>query len=143
MCVCPVICWNNCGHEQRDNRPINEDELYTRRRRPQRRRRERRLHGPSMSGDQRLNDRSIVVSGCPQNGFVLSAGVTRSITTNGGRLLPQNFNWGCCRVFLSIGNFRKSSVVIFQHYFEYFEWWGAGVVICLERGADLHMIRPS
>jgi len=22
------------------------------------------------------------------------------------------------------------------------EWWGAGVVICLERGADLH-IRPS
>ena len=20
-----------------------------------------------------------------------------------------------------------------------FEWWGAGVVICLERGADLHM----
>jgi len=21
------------------------------------------------------------------------------------------------------------------------EWWGAGVVICLERGADLHMAR--
>ena len=25
-------------------------------------------------------------------------------------------------------------VVTFSH-----EWWGAGVVICLERGADLHM----
>ena len=24
-----------------------------------------------------------------------------------------------------------------------FEWWGAGVVICLERGADLHMAWPS
>ena len=22
-----------------------------------------------------------------------------------------------------------------------FEWWGAGVVICLERGADLHMVQ--
>jgi len=22
------------------------------------------------------------------------------------------------------------------------EWWGAGVVICLERGADLHMAQP-
>ena len=22
------------------------------------------------------------------------------------------------------------------------EWWGAGVVICLERGADLHMALP-
>jgi len=22
------------------------------------------------------------------------------------------------------------------------EWWGAGVVICLERGADLHMVQP-
>jgi len=21
------------------------------------------------------------------------------------------------------------------------EWWGAGVVICLERGADLHMVQ--
>jgi len=21
------------------------------------------------------------------------------------------------------------------------EWWGAGVVICLERGADLHIVR--
>ena len=23
------------------------------------------------------------------------------------------------------------------------EWWGAGVVICLELGADLHMARPA
>ena len=23
------------------------------------------------------------------------------------------------------------------------EWWGAGVVICLERGADLHMAHPG
>jgi len=23
------------------------------------------------------------------------------------------------------------------------EWWGAGMVICLERGADLHMARPA
>ena len=22
------------------------------------------------------------------------------------------------------------------------EWWGTGVVICLERGADLHMAQP-
>jgi len=22
------------------------------------------------------------------------------------------------------------------------EWWGAGMVICLERGADLHMAQP-
>jgi len=22
------------------------------------------------------------------------------------------------------------------------EWWGAGVVICLEQGADLHMVQP-
>ena len=22
------------------------------------------------------------------------------------------------------------------------EWWGAGMVICLERGADLHMVQP-
>jgi len=22
------------------------------------------------------------------------------------------------------------------------EWWGAGVVVCLERGADLHMAQP-
>ena len=23
------------------------------------------------------------------------------------------------------------------------EWWGAGMVICLERGADLHMAQPG
>ena len=23
------------------------------------------------------------------------------------------------------------------------EWWGAGMVICLERGADLHTVQPS
>jgi len=23
------------------------------------------------------------------------------------------------------------------------EWWGAGMVICLERGADLHMAQPT
>jgi len=23
------------------------------------------------------------------------------------------------------------------------EWWGAGMVICLEQGADLHMARPT
>jgi len=22
-------------------------------------------------------------------------------------------------------------------------WWGAGMVICLERGADLHMAQPA
>ena len=25
----------------------------------------------------------------------------------------------------------------------YFEWWGVGMVICLERGADLHMTQLS
>jgi len=28
-------------------------------------------------------------------------------------------------------------MLIYEHSLS--EWWGAGVVICLERGADLHM----
>ena len=36
----------------------------------------------------------------------------------------------------TFGNPKKSfSTVLFIHS----EWWGAGMVICLERGADLHM----
>jgi len=32
----------------------------------------------------------------------------------------------------------KKIANIFQLQQRYLEWWGAGMVICLERGADLH-----
>jgi len=33
--------------------------------------------------------------------------------------------------------------VISAHLLKKTEWWGAGMVICLERGADLHMAQHS
>jgi len=45
------------------------------------------------------------------------------------------------------GNRRSGVALAMRHRLQWFihlwahgpEWWGAGVVICLERGADLHM----
>jgi len=34
-----------------------------------------------------------------------------------------------------------TSFYLFPNFVKKTEWWGAGVVICLERGADLHMVQ--
>jgi len=35
-------------------------------------------------------------------------------------------------------NLYAEDRVEYFYYYYYYEWWGAGVVICLEQGADLH-----
>ena len=40
--------------------------------------------------------------------------------------------------FIFDSTYEVSSVLAYLAIVVY-EWWGAGVVICLERGADLHM----
>jgi len=42
----------------------------------------------------------------------------------------------CCAVCSSSG---AVSLLLNSRLVWHSEWWGAGVVICLERGADLHM----